>query len=172
MRGWGCSERRNGPSVASSIELEPSESAKRLACHVLSLQVSNSTPLRRWRRVPGAGEARRPHADAARGIRQLRREIVHLEQGVVLLPRAKGGARPVVLNEARKILQAQLELHNKAGVFPSPEGVPYSRIHMSRVFRKAARAAGLKDFHFDGLRHHGATTAPPWPSTAGSPRPS
>jgi integrase len=93
------------------------------------------------------------------GIRQLRREMVHLEQGVVLLPRAKGGASPVVLNEARKILQAQLELHNKAGVFPRPEGVPYSRIHASRVFRKAARAAGLKDFHFDGPRHHGATMA-------------
>ena len=45
----------------------------------------------------------------------------------------------MVLNEARKILQAQLELHNKAGVFPRPEGVPYSRIHVSRVFRKAAQ---------------------------------
>lgn len=44
-------------------------------------------------------------------------------------------------------------------MFPSPEGVPYSRIHVSRVFRKAARAAGLKDFHFHGLRHHGATMA-------------
>lgn len=44
-------------------------------------------------------------------------------------------------------------------MFPSPEGVPYSRIHVSRVFRKAARAAGLKDFHFHDLRHHGATMA-------------
>jgi integrase len=93
-------------------------------------------------------------------IRTLRREMVHLEQGVVLLPRAKGGARPVILNEAaRKILQGQLEAHGKAWVFPSPEGVPYSRIHVSRVFRKAARAAGLKDFHFHDLRHHGATMA-------------
>jgi integrase len=93
-------------------------------------------------------------------IRTLRREMVHLEQGVVLLPRAKGGARPVILSEAaRKILLAQLETHDKTWVFPSPEGVPYSRIHVSRVFRKAARTAGLKDFHFHDLRHHGATMA-------------
>ena len=30
---------------------------------------------------------------------------------------------------------------------------------VSRVFRKAARAAGLRDFHFHDLRHHGATMA-------------
>jgi integrase len=93
-------------------------------------------------------------------IRTLRREMLHLEQGVVLLPRAKGGARPVILSQdARKILQRQLEAHEKAWVFPGPDGVPYSRIHVSRVFRKAARAAGLKDFHFHDLRHHGATMA-------------
>src|SRR5215813_130726 len=41
-------------------------------------------------------------------IRLLRREMVHLEQGVVLLPHAKAGARPVILNDAaRKILQHQ-----------------------------------------------------------------
>jgi integrase len=60
---------------------------------------------------------------------------------------------------ARKILQAQIEAHEKPWVFPTPEGVPYSRIHVSRVFRKAARAAGLKDFHFHDLHHHGATMA-------------
>lgn len=30
---------------------------------------------------------------------------------------------------------------------------------MSHVFRKAARSAGLKDFRFHDLRHHGATMA-------------
>ena len=35
----------------------------------------------------------------------------------------------------------------------SPSGRPGS------AFRKAARAAGLKDFHFHDLRHHGATMA-------------
>ena len=93
-------------------------------------------------------------------LRLLRREMEHLEQGIILLPRAKGGARSVMLSEsARKVLQAQLEAHDKAWVFPGPEGVPYSRIHISRVFRKAARAAGLKDFYFHDLRHHGATMA-------------
>jgi integrase len=66
----------------------------------------------------------------------------------------------VILNEAaRKILLGQLEAHDKAWVLPSPEGVPYSRVHVSRVFRKAARAVGLKDFHFHDLRHHGVTMA-------------
>jgi integrase len=93
-------------------------------------------------------------------IRLLRREDVHLEQGVVMLPRTKTEPRPVVLGEAaRKLLQGQLERHAGEWVFPNPDGRPYSRIHVGRVFRKAARAAGLRDFHFHDLRHHGATMA-------------
>jgi integrase len=93
-------------------------------------------------------------------IRTLRREHVHLEQGVVQLPKAKGGARSVVLSaEARKILQTELERHSSEWVFPSSDGAPYSRVHVSRVFRKASRAVGLRDFHFHDLRHHGATMA-------------
>ncbi len=37
-------------------------------------------------------------------LRTLRREMVHLEQGVILLPRAKGGARPVILNQSAQAL--------------------------------------------------------------------
>jgi integrase len=37
--------------------------------------------------------------------------------------------------------------------------VPFDRSYIGRVFRRAARAAGLKDFHFHDLRHHGATMA-------------
>jgi integrase len=113
-------------------------------------------------------------------IRTLHREYVHLEQGVLMLPKAKAGARPVILSgEARKILSGQLEALDEAQaaaereseaagmvappasgyVFPGPDRSPYSRVHVSRVFRKAARAAGLKDFHFHDLRHHGATMA-------------
>jgi integrase len=45
----------------------------------------------------------------------LRREQVHLEQGVILLPRAKAGARPVILSgEAQKILRGQLASHESA----------------------------------------------------------
>ena len=41
--------------------------------------------------------------------------MVHLEQGIILLPQAKGGARSVILSEgAWKVLQAQLEAHDKA----------------------------------------------------------
>src|SRR5262245_48144004 len=54
-------------------------------------------------------------------LRTLRREHVHLEQGVVLLPRAKAGARPVILStEAQKLLQSQLEQQEGEWVFPSP----------------------------------------------------
>jgi integrase len=93
-------------------------------------------------------------------LRMLRREYVHLDQGVVMLPKAKGGARPVILSvEAQQILHRQLERHESEWVFPSPKGWPYSRVHVSRVFREASRGAGLRDFHFHDLRHHGATMA-------------
>jgi len=93
-------------------------------------------------------------------IRTLRREMVHVGQGVVALPKAKGGSRHVTLSEAaQKILRCQLETHDNDWVFPSPDGRPYSRVHVSRVFRKASRGAGLRDFHFHDLRHHGATMA-------------
>jgi integrase len=93
-------------------------------------------------------------------IRLLRREDVHLEQGVILLPKAKAGARPVILSDAaRKILQGQLEGSKSEWVFPGPQGRPYSREQIGKVFRRAARGAGLKDFRFHDLRHHGATMA-------------
>ena len=93
-------------------------------------------------------------------IRLLRREWIHLEQGVILLPQAKAGARPVVLSgAAQKILGAQLEASAGEWVFPGPGGRPYSREHVGRVFRKASRGAGLRDFRFHDLRHHGATMA-------------
>jgi len=79
---------------------------------------------------------------------------------VVLLPQAKGGARAVILSEAaQKILRVHLERCNGEWVFPNPDGRPYDRSYVGRVFRKAARAAGLKDFTFHDLRHHGATMA-------------
>lgn len=93
-------------------------------------------------------------------IRRLRREDVRLEQGVVLLPRAKTGARPVVLSqEAQALMRVQLAGHDSAWAFPNPDGRPYSRVHIGRVFRKASRAAGLRDFRFHDLRHHGTTMA-------------
>jgi integrase len=90
----------------------------------------------------------------------LRREHVHLEQGVIMLPRAKAGARAVILSgEAQKVLRAQLDAHESAWAFPAPSGNPYHRETVSERFRRAARAAGLRDFRFHDLRHHGATMA-------------
>ena len=93
-------------------------------------------------------------------LRLLRREDVHLEQGVILLPRAKAGARPVVLNmAAQEILREQLGSHDNEWAFPNPDGRPYTRVSVSRAFRRASRAVGLRDFRFHDLRHHGATMA-------------
>lgn len=93
-------------------------------------------------------------------VRRLRREYVRLEQGVILLPRAKAGARPVILSgEAQKLLRHQLASHESEWVFPNPDGSPYDRSYVGRQWRKAARQAGLRDFRFHDLRHHGATVA-------------
>jgi integrase len=74
-------------------------------------------------------------------------------------PNPDDGSRLILSAEAQKLLRGQLEHHKGVWVFPSPDGRPYSRVDVSRVFRKAARAAGLKDFTFHDLRHHGATMA-------------
>jgi integrase len=93
-------------------------------------------------------------------IRTLRREMVHLEQGVILLPQTKGVPRAVMLSgDAQKVLRGQLEAHDKAWVFPNRDGRPWSRHWVSKRFRTASRAAGLKDFRYHDLRHHGATMA-------------
>ncbi len=93
-------------------------------------------------------------------IRTLRHSQVDLAQGVVTLPRTKTTPRHVVLNtEARGILERALLASHGEWVFPNPDGRPYSRVYIGRVWRKAAKAAGLSDFHFHDLRHHGATMA-------------
>lgn len=77
-----------------------------------------------------------------------------------MLPQAKAAARPVILSElARKILQSALEAHSGELVFPGPDGRPYSREQIGKMFRRYARAAGLRDFRFHDLRHRGATMA-------------
>lgn len=92
-------------------------------------------------------------------IRRLRREYVHLEQGMITLPQTKTGPGVVMLNaEARGILKAQLKSHGSEWVFPNPETKsPYSRHYVGKIWRTKARKAGLADFHFHDLRHHGAT---------------
>jgi len=93
-------------------------------------------------------------------IQTLRREHVDLAQGVVTLPRTKTVPRHVVLSAgARMILARALETSKGEYIFPRPDGRPYSRVHIGRIWRKAAHAAGLTDFHFHDLRHHGATMA-------------
>jgi len=78
-------------------------------------------------------------------VRLPRREHVHLELGVLLLPKTKTGPGQVILSEAaQKLLRTQLELRlDSEWVLPGPQGRPYSREQVGRVFRKAARAASL-----------------------------
>lgn len=104
-------------------------------------------------------------------VRKLRRSTVQLHLGVIELDKAKGGPGQVVLNSrATALLKQQLMRLDRAmargdipqdcpWVFPNPQGRPYSRVHISRAFRLAARSKGLTDFTFHDLRHHGATTA-------------
>jgi integrase len=95
-------------------------------------------------------------------VRTLRKDMVHLSQGVLLLPKTKTGPRSVVLSEAAQaILRERLKDYpDSPWVFPNPAtGRPYSRVHVSRVWRKVARGAGLRDFTFHDLKHHGATMA-------------
>jgi len=62
----------------------------------------------------------RPHASAI-GPGPERCEQVRLEQGIIRLPRANAGARPVVLSgAAQKILRTQLDRHDHPWVFPNP----------------------------------------------------
>jgi integrase len=73
----------------------------------------------------------------------------------------------VILSEAaRKILAAQLDSHRSAWVFPQVQRAtkkrdavvldrPYSREQVGKVFRRAARGAGLEDFHFHAPRRDG-----------------
>jgi integrase len=68
--------------------------------------------------------------------------------------------RPVILSaEAQKLLRGQLESQRSEWVFPNPSGRPYTRNPVSKHFRRATRAAGLRNFRFHDLRHHGATMA-------------
>ncbi len=94
-------------------------------------------------------------------VRTLRRQQVFLSQGIIHLPAPKGGEpQVVVLNgEAQALLRQQLEVQGGEWVFPAPHGACYSRVHVSRMWREAARAAGLMDFAFHDLRHHGSTMA-------------
>ena len=96
-------------------------------------------------------------------LRTLERDMVHLDQGLLLLPKTKTVPRAVVLgDEAVTLLKQQMwGLPADARyVFANPgTGHPYSRVHVTRVWRTAARAAGLRNFTFHDLRHHGATVA-------------
>lgn len=94
-------------------------------------------------------------------IRTLTRDMVYLEHGLVLLPRAKKGPRRVPLStEAIALLTRALAGHQSPWVFVNPRtGRPYHDSTVGTHWRRAARQAGLRRFTFHDLRHHGATVA-------------
>src|SRR3989442_1041429 len=95
-------------------------------------------------------------------VRFLQRSHAHLSARVLLLPRTKGGPRAVRLNrQAVAIVQRAMARQPQHDyVFANPRtGQPYSRVHISRCWKNAARACGLQDFTFHDLRHHGPTVA-------------
>jgi integrase len=93
-------------------------------------------------------------------IRTLRREHVRLAEGVIQLPDTKTGPGTVILSTAaQELLRDALAASPSEWVFPAPSGQPYTRQTVSRIFKGATRSAGLTDFHFHDLRHHGAMRA-------------
>jgi integrase len=95
-------------------------------------------------------------------VRLLQRQHVRRAERVLLLPRTKGGPRAVPLSrEAMAILTRAMAREPKHEyVFANPyTGKPYSRVHVGRCWRNAARACKLNDFTFHDLRHHGPTAA-------------
>lgn len=98
-------------------------------------------------------------------ILRLRREQLDLAHGLLVLPRTKTVPRQVVLSaEAQAVLVAALRRPSPHGwVFPNPEDRPYSRVHISRLFRRAAQRIGLanapRSWTFHDLRHHAASVA-------------
>jgi integrase len=93
--------------------------------------------------------------------RLLRRESVHLTEGRVEFPESKRTVRSLNALSARslKLLREQLASHDSVWVFVNPgTGLPYSRVHVSRVLRRALRAAGRQDFTAHDLKHHAASS--------------
>jgi integrase len=93
-------------------------------------------------------------------VRLLKRSYVRVTERVILLPHTKGGPRTVRLSpQALVIVKRALARKPRHDfVFSNPRNAkPYSRVHVSRCWRDAARAAGLDDFTFHDLRHHGPT---------------
>jgi integrase len=128
---------------------------------VKMLTPGQETPLFAVMAEPGRSIARlaAPTLMRLSEIRRLRREHVDLTHGLALLPQTKTVPRQVILSaEAQAILRAALARPSKH-VFPNPDDVPYSRVHISRLFRTAAKKTGLTDWHFHDLRHHGASVA-------------
>ena len=95
-------------------------------------------------------------------VRELKREYVNLPARKLELPTTKGGKpRAVALcSDAVRILKRALGHHPDSPlVFPNPQGRPYSRVHVSRCWKRAARSIGLRDFTFHDLRHVKPTEA-------------
>jgi integrase len=94
-------------------------------------------------------------------VATLRREMVHLPLRVIRQT-VKGGRPELVrLNaEAVEVVRQQLESHGSEWVFPNPRtDQPYSRVHISRAWRRSCEAVGITDFRFHDIRHHLPTVA-------------
>ena len=99
-------------------------------------------------RVDGAGRALTPGKPSAETELHLALYRAFPEANAVL-----HGHSPEAVGLSRAVPDAT------EWVFPDAHGRPFRRDRVGKVFRKASRGAGLKDFHFHDLRHHGATMA-------------
>lgn len=88
---------------------------------------------------------------------------VDLKHGFILLGDnnvKSGRGRQIPINKVLMITLKTLYFQRRPGVpylFPAPSGKPYTTINTA--FKKACKAAGIKDFHFHDLRHTFASQA-------------
>ena len=68
-------------------------------------------------------------------------------------------APPPSRAQSRAAANTSRSIRQAIGYSPDMGAGHCSREQIGKVFRRAARAAGLKDFHFHDPRHHGATMA-------------
>jgi hypothetical protein len=102
-------------------------------------------------------------------IRLLTREQVHLDQGIVLLPKAKAGSRALILSsDAQKLLRTQLEQIDSASHGRS-QARTAARIPDVISAKSLGRLRGPLGFE-TSISTTCGTSAPRWRSTRASPR--
>jgi integrase len=104
--------------------------------------------------------------DQEHGVVSVRASVVELARGPLVTgpPKSAAGKRDVTMPEfllpdVAAHLDEFTAANPRALVFTGPKGAQLRRSNFSRAWSKAAKAAGLADFHLHDLRHTGNAMA-------------